>query len=365
MSSITIKSSNFETKEPRGKKTFDNLSKKVKILKKNLEDRYQYLEDCLSFYFGSIDPAKRNLCQSIEEFVKTAYSYNKKSLSKKDQRILEKIILDKIILLFSLTDYKETSPVIHEIFEELEGQSCDQVFSQKVESCKVELEEMLKEQGIDIDLGGVDPCGSDQDMMEQLMNAFKDAVDNNFKSENPQDQIKKSKKEIQKEEKARKLYELQKKGVGKVYKRLAKAIHPDLEKSPEKKLHKEEMMKKLTTAYKNNDFHAILSIEVEMINQPVDDIERRSFEDFKIYNSVLRDQINSLEEELEIAFLHPKYLPIQRFSRGNIYMTKYFLTKVLEEFEMDSYCLRDYTKDLQGERGLQTLKEILKIYSEL
>ena len=287
MLSIIKKEIDFGNKEPRGKKTFDNLSKKVKSLKKNLDDRYQYLDDCLSFYFGSIDPAKKNFCQSIEEFVKTAYSYNKKSLSKKDQKILEEIILDKINLLFSLTDYKETSSVIHEIFEELEGQSCDHVFSQEVESCKFELEEMLKEQGVDIDLGGVDSCGSDQNIMEQLMNAFKDAVDKDFKSENPQDQKKKSKKEIQKEEKAKKLYELQKKGVGKVYKRLAKALHPDLEKSPEKKVYKEEMMKKLTTAYKNNDFHAILSIEVEMINQPVDDIERRSFEDFKIYNSVL------------------------------------------------------------------------------
>lgn len=60
--------------------------------------------------------------------------------------------------------------------------------------------------------------------------------------------------------------EMQEKGINSIYKQLTKVFHPDLEHDSAQKAHKEELMKRLTTAYKSNDLYALVILAMEWMN---------------------------------------------------------------------------------------------------
>ena len=57
-------------------------------------------------------------------------------------------------------------------------------------------------------------------------------------------------------------------------------------------------MKRLTSAYDNGDLHALLLLEMEWMNRTSGQGKVQSDDQLKIYNSLLKDQIASLEENI-------------------------------------------------------------------
>jgi hypothetical protein len=125
---------------------------------------------------------------------------------------------------------------------------------------------------------------------------------------------KKTKKQLEKVEKERLLEEARTKNISSIYRQLAKAFHPDLEQNEELKLEKEQLMKQLTTAYEKKDLHTLLTLEIAWIQKEETNPDKLGDEKLKIYNEVLKQQVQELEHEIQALLEHPRYQPLQKFA---------------------------------------------------
>jgi hypothetical protein len=69
-------------------------------------------------------------------------------------------------------------------------------------------------------------------------------------------------------------------------------------------------MQELTAAYRNNDLHTLLRLELEWIQREEGDVERLTEEKLSVYNQVLAEQVSGLERELAELPYHSRYQPI-------------------------------------------------------
>jgi hypothetical protein len=72
-------------------------------------------------------------------------------------------------------------------------------------------------------------------------------------------------------------------------------------------------MQELTVAYRQNDLHTLLRLEMQWIENEGGDIDRLTEEKLGVYNDVLRGQVGGLEARLRDLMFHPRYRPILIF----------------------------------------------------
>jgi len=111
-----------------------------------------------------------------------------------------------------------------------------------------------------------------------------------------------SKKKSAAERKAEKEKALQqehrKKSIRAIYIDLIKAFHPDTEQDAEKKLEKEEISKKITEAYGNNDLYTLLNLETQFLEQQTNRLKGMKSETIKSYLAMLDNQIKELKQSI-------------------------------------------------------------------
>lgn len=86
--------------------------------------------------------------------------------------------------------------------------------------------------------------------------------------------------------------------VREVYRKLASALHPDREPDPAERIRKAALMQRVNAAYASRSLLELLEIqlEIEQIDQAA--IESVSAERLKRWNTVLKEQLEGLEQEL-------------------------------------------------------------------
>lgn len=89
-----------------------------------------------------------------------------------------------------------------------------------------------------------------------------------------------------------------KKSIRAIYIDLIKAFHPDTEQDATKKLEKEEISKKITEAYGNNDLYTLLNLETEFLEQQSSRLNGMKAETAKSYLAMLDNQIKELKESI-------------------------------------------------------------------
>jgi hypothetical protein len=80
-----------------------------------------------------------------------------------------------------------------------------------------------------------------------------------------------------------------------LYTRLAKKLHPDLEADETKKVEKNELMQRITEAYKKNDIITLLDISAQYDWHEAEDFEEKDLAYFII---LLKKQVKNLEREI-------------------------------------------------------------------
>ncbi len=368
MSAIVHRSKSTHPLSP-SQKTFNRLKKKIETLQKKLQQEHQQLDLSLVFYQENIQPAQKKWFQVLSTFVKLAYEHYKKpkQLSAKEREILKDLMLDKINNIFSSTPLEEHEAEMRAIFEDLSGLKYQEMLSEGFNNMKHEIEDMFKENGVDVDLSHINLTENTEDIERQFFDAMLDAKQKMEELEEQEEEpvIKpKTKKQLQKEAKAQELEQLQQKGIGTIYKQLAKVFHPDLEPSPERKAEKEQLMKQLTSAYENNDLHTLLRLEMEWMNSSEEEAKAQSDELLKIYNSILKEQAATLQESIEMAFLHPKYILIQSYAAHPFFGVTFVLEMTYNELREDLHDCQNIVKSLQSPEGTKIIREIIREYRD-
>ncbi len=303
--------------------TFHKLKKQVDATHKKIAEEEKILEDLLRCYYQEINPLQRQigLVNQKQFLLLNPYRTDKK-LSKKERFLLIEHMENLAKNIFQHLSFEDASPEFKEILNEIfppPPPPREQTFEEKDEQENFTSwdEEASFEESID----------------EILRKAF---------AKNPIEQA---------------VHQIEKKEIGALYKQLAKAIHPDLEQDPKKKLEKEAMMKKLSIAYENNDLHTILDLEISVGRS-----KERSDEQLKVYNNTLKAQIQELKMKLRTLHLQPNYAPIARIANEGSKNGKVIIKKSVGEFKKTIIYGEQVNNLLKGASGIKTVRLILANY---
>jgi hypothetical protein len=326
--------------------TFNRHRKKIDKIRAHTEALKIDLEKALERYYSELLPFNREISNLITNFLFELMNLTKdpKALKKNQRKILENFIEDDVILIFNLIPHTEVHEEIKKLHEKISGMSS---------------KEMFEDEGLgDVDFSELDPDDDLNDIMEKIAKATCEARDKQENTSQPPPKTK-TKKELLKEQKAMELEALQNKSLSTIYKELAKELHPDLEQNPQVRKEKEEIMKRLTAAYDNKDLTTLLVIRSEWVDNESGSASCLSEETFKVYNSILKDQIKKLQFEHETLFMNPRYIEIFPFVSQDPLDPLGSLTKAHSESQ-DIF--NEYTQrmsDIKGPGALKNLKKIL------
>ena len=124
---------------------------------------------------------------------------------------------------------------------------------------------------------------------------------------------KKTKKQLQQEEQLKAEEEIKNKGVRSIYISLAKILHPDSETDLKLKAEKEEIMKKVTSAYDQKDLSTLLKLEMEWVHKETEHLEKLTEDKLKIYISALEERVLELEQEKYSIQLNPMFAEVSKY----------------------------------------------------
>ena len=356
MTALTLKANRAKSAQSHlseHERTFHRLKKRLDTLEKEVKIREQELDQALLFYHREIEPIERAIARDLTTWIKMLYGFytSMRSLSHLEKTVLKDWIREEVDNLMEYVQLNELDPDVMEIFQKFEGVSLQQVFSGEVEAMKRDMEEMMQNYGVKIDLTNMDINDSDDDLMRKFAEAMEQAEEN-LPPERP-----KTKKQLEKERKREEFKQMQKRGIQTIYKQLVKALHPDLEQDSVVKGQKEQLMKRVTTAYESQDICTLLALEMEWIHGFSPEGTKRTDEQYKIYNSILKEQVEALKERNAMIVFHPKYLPIESFISefGNGAVLHLVLVDLLESKRR----LESLMKRHQGTNNETDLKQII------
>jgi hypothetical protein len=212
--------------------------------------------------------------------------------------------------------------------------------------------------GIDIDLSDMDENMSEEEVARRMKELQDEMQQRIAEKEAKKTNRPKTKKQLEKEAKEKQVEEARNKSIGTIYKQLAKTFHPDLEKDETLRLQKEELMKQLTVAYESKDLHTLLRLELQWVQQEEDNLAKLTDDKLGIYNTLLKEQLQELDEKIEAVAMHPRYAPMSRLAPDPIMLNSRVLIR-------EAYNLKDLIAELKQDAGkLQSntaLAHVLKI----
>lgn len=170
------------------------------------------------------------------------------------------------------------------------------------------MEHAARESGIDLDLSDLDLHG-DPAEFERILKQRLDAA----AGAPPRPVRNPTKAQLKKEHQQKEAEEARNRDLKSLYKQLAKVLHPDLESDPERRVHKEEWMKRLTTAHAAGDLRELLAIEMEWLGEEATNLTAATDEKLKVYCGVLKEQIDEMKFRTKSLIHEPQYMAMSRF----------------------------------------------------
>ncbi|KAA9340671.1 hypothetical protein [Adhaeribacter soli] len=346
----------------KAQQTFNRLVKRIEKLQRQIASDGQILEEKLNYYVAQIHPLETDELALRRGLLFSLYPYytEPKKLPKGERKVLKEILINLLNeVLNGLPG--EPDAELQEMFETLEGMTLEEAEKQDAEQMKKQMSEVFDAMGFDMDLSDLDLNASQEGIFQKINELEGDFERQAEPKEKAKTVRKKTKKQLEKEARERLAEELRNKSIGTIYKQLAKMLHPDLEPDAGQKTRKEALMKELTIAYKNNDLHTLLKLELEWIQAEETNLNKLTDEKLSIYNQVLKEQVADLEEEAFMVPQHPRFQALRRYAMfpGSLkYVDLKYEAKALKQ---NIKVLEELTTRLKTEDGLKEVKALLKM----
>jgi len=292
---------------------FNKLVRKVEELQLSLQKERQRLDNALAYYGEHIHPRLKQLALARKAVVRglVAFLDGGGLKRKKDRATLKGIIteqLDEVLQDFVPGEDDD----LRALFERIHGIDYETLERQEMDVVRSEMESMFSDFGIHIDFSDLRPDMSEETMaakLAEVADAMRQKVEQEDHAfhERPR---RKSKKQMEREQRLKQVEEARRKTIASIYKQLAKVLHPDLEQDDSLRRKKVALMQELTAAYRSNDLHALLRLELEWIEREQGNLDHLTEEKLVLYNEILKDQISGLKQEITSLAYHPRYQPI-------------------------------------------------------
>ena len=294
-SSVNVILSSISKVDSKEKVDFQKAIEKNNQLKRKLEytkemDKYGY-----ELYHKNLKQTQEEYTQCLlNEIVQLDACYENRLLkfTKKRKEKLAEIILDKANFLFDEYECKEAEQYIQKYMPQLDEEE---------EKIVNEHTAMLFEQMIGIKFDSDDFKGGKPDF-DKLNEKYGDKINeylygNREANEDERPKRKKTKKQIEREEKEHSEEKLLNADIQSIFKELAKKLHPDTELDESLKAEKHELMQKLVSARDENDIFELLRLRLSVLAD-VDNLNFFDQNSMKRLTKMIREKNNHLESQI-------------------------------------------------------------------
>lgn len=287
------------------------LLKRVEKLRGVLENERRRLDDALIFHAAHLRPRQERVLELRTQVVRTLRPFlTDRRLNPADRRALQTLLaaqLDEV-----LGNSESPDQDLRELFGILHGVGYEEAVEDELEAGRAAMGAMFEDLGLDIDVTRLRA-----DMTEEEIAVMMAETAEQLRRQEAERAARRSTgrlgKRAQREEKRmRRFEEARKISAGAIYKRLVKALHPDLESDPARRERKIALMQEVTTAYAGNDLHSLLRLEYEVNGGTAAEALQASDETLDACAELLKNQAAALEEERAHLRFHPRYEPLHR-----------------------------------------------------
>jgi hypothetical protein len=143
-----------------------------------------------------------------------------------------------------------------------------------------------------------------------------------------------------------------------IYMELVKKYHPDQEQDEEKRAWKTQVMQQITAAYKEDNFLALLELQITLLEGKDKSLESIPDDHLKYYNKLLKNQVDELQEEYYSVHPHYNGSPYGYFY-GPPYLTESRIAGAVAETQT---VIRQLRRTLSGLETLRDLKDFISNY---
>jgi hypothetical protein len=289
---------------------FNRLVKQIETLRAGLAAEERRLEHALVFHCEHIQPRVDRLVALRKDLIRAIEPFRRdRRLAAQDKRELRTILTEQLDAVLEGTADVEDD--LRSLFTDLHDISYDEAERQQIDAARSAIESMFADAGLDVDLSGFDAGMSEEDVAARSAGVMEDLRRQAAEAE-ARPGRRKSKREQREEDRQRLVEEARKTTLGAIYRRLAKALHPDLEPDPDARLRKGTLMQEVTTAYAARDMHTLLRLELECLHDDARDVRDLTDEKLAAHNQLLKEQASELKQARAALALHPKYQPLWR-----------------------------------------------------
>ena len=287
-------------------RNFNRLVAQVEKLREKLEREMRRLDASLKYHAEHLHPRLQRISALRKDLIRGLGPFlEDKHLSQKQRELLRMLIAEQLEMTV-LEGGSLDEDDLRRIFSRVHGVRYEDAAREELDEARSEMESMLSEFGIEVDLSDLSPDTTEEEIAARMARVVAEMRDR-VQEPPPEDERPRSKRHQQREERARQAEEARKKGIASIYKQLARVLHPDLEPDPERRERKLAFMQELTAAYRSNDLHTLLRLELQWIEREERNLDRLTEEKLAVYNQVLREQVAELKDEIENLKYDPRY----------------------------------------------------------
>jgi hypothetical protein len=332
----------------KAQREFNRLIRQVEDLRKQLAATTTALDELLELDARRLKPLSLQRAHQAADLIRLLHPHlhqfrKARSGRKRQFNLLRKGILDLFDILFSNLGQQQPQDLL-DIFARVNGATLQQELDQAFEEERDALQAALKKDGIDVDLSDLGPEASFEEISAKLGIPEEPEGTGSDNASSPAPRA------------------APPRDITALYRQLAKLLHPDLEQDPVLRTQKEASMKELTSAYKENDLHTLLRIELQWITREEARLDQLSDARLSTYNPVLREQIDELTEQIQTAHLHPRYSTIRHHINPMFGLVGFEGLLALERAEQELQRHDRWLRVLRGDNPISVLPEIIDYY---
>ena len=295
---------------------FRALLARVEFLRESIDAEEAELDATLSFHATEIVPRLARQTALQKELVRALAPYiNKSFFPGKEKRLEFRELIRGLLDEISKTENGMADTDLREIYNVFHGAGYAQHERKALAAVRASLARMFAEAGVEPDFSELDSASSESEFMAKAealmarMRKMKEAAEEEA-------HCAEHGRHAPEDEDVLAAEEFRKRSIANIYKQLARVLHPDFERDSERQKEKVQLMQELTEAYRQNDLHTLLRLEMQWIENESGNVERLTEEKLGVYNEVLGGQVEGLENRLRDMVFHPRYRPIVVFNNG-------------------------------------------------
>jgi len=300
----------------KAQETFQSLLAQLESLREAIDAEERELDTTLSFYAEEVVPRLTRQTALQKELVRVLAPYlNKTFFPRKEERAEFKEVARKLLDEIADRERGLIEDDLREIYNAVHGVGYALYERKTIAAVKAALAQALAEAGLNVDFSELESVASEAEFMARAEAMIARARKIKEAEAEALHCAKHGRHETE-DDRLRADEELRKRSIANIYKQLARVLHPDLERDIERQKYKVQLMQELTVAYRQNDLHTLLRLEMQWIENEGGDIERLTEEKLGVYNEVLTGQVQALHQRLQGLMFHSRYRPIVVFNDG-------------------------------------------------